>query len=684
MNLKIKNVILYPHDESLPVRFIKFEENKVNVITGYSKRGKSAIISIIDYCLGSSECDIPIGTIRDKVDKFAIYITLNNKTVFIARDSPGNSSKASDIMYFYEVQGKGDNPKLNTTDWIIDAKQYKTNRENVKNFLGVNAGLENLPLINDKDNLKTEPPASFRDTAAFLFQPQNIIANPTTIFYKTDTFEHLRRLKTLFPLVLGYKSYEMLTLEQEIDKLEKEEKEKQKKLEDLKTQYENWQSDIYQYYSTAINLNLTNEDISIETGSVNRIKDALSKVVNNVKANRFIKEGAALRYTEKLEELDKSRILLSRELDTLRVNLQKIQQFDRSKDQYLADVTVEVENRLKPVDWFLQLNGTNTCPFCDSISEKAIDKLIKLKEEKDKNDSVLGNAKLESFSFEKEKSDYKNKIKSKEQEIIKIESNINLLLNEDGKNLKKFQEIFEFSGKLGEVLKGLDKIAPSSELAIELEELSKKVAIKKRELRVLKEKFDKELCLKRVTENIDKYVKILPIEDRENRRVLLDPDISISIRIEDTQSRNINFLYKLGSGSNHMCFHLATLLGLHQYFLKLPEVGKRNYVPSFIIFDQPSQVYFPELPENLPSAENEKDPLKQKKISEDIANTTMIFNACSKFIEWNNFQTQVIILEHASSKTWEGVDHINLVEDWRGEFDEPNSNFNALIPRAWF
>src|SRR5688572_28050118 len=33
-------------------------------------------------------------------------------------------------------------------------------------------------------------PASFRDMAAFNFQPQHIIANPYTFFFKADTTEH--------------------------------------------------------------------------------------------------------------------------------------------------------------------------------------------------------------------------------------------------------------------------------------------------------------------------------------------------------------------------------------------------------------------------------------------------------------------------------------------------------------
>lgn len=676
MRLKIKNVLLYSSDENTKPKIINFDENKVNIITGYSQRGKSAIISIIDYCLGSSECDIPVGTIRDKVDKFAIYISLNDKSLFLARDCPGNESKVSDIMYMYEVSSKGDNPSLNSNEWIRNSKEYKTNRDYVKNYLGFNAGFENIPLVTSEE--KEEAPASFRDTMAFLFQPQNIIANPTTIFYKTDTFEHLRRLRTLFPLVLGYKSYEILRLEQEIEILEKEEKTKQRKLDDLKNQYENWQSDIYEYYIRAINLGLTNADISIDRSTVNLIKNELSKIVKNVNSNQLFKEGSSLRFSEKLDELEANRNTLMRRLDEVKVELQKIQKFDRSKTEYLKEVTGEVETRLKPVEWFIKQKGTNICPFCDSVSEKAINKLLELNQQKNVNDFILTNSKSESFSFEREKSSYKTIIKEIEFEISKLDSNITIIQNESIEDFNRIKYIYEFTGKLAHVLENLEKISPSSSFALELEIISSKLSSKRISLRSLKEKFDRQLCLKKLSDTINDYVLMLPIENKTQKRVLLDPEMSAGIRIEDIKSKNINFLYKLGSGANHMCFHIATLLGLHEYFLKLPETSKKNYIPSFLILDQPSQVYFPEDMKDLEEFEKKKE----KAISEDIQNTTLVFKACSKFMERTQFQTQIIILEHASKATWEGVENINLVEEWRGKFED--DNFNALIPKSWF
>lgn len=680
MKLKIATIMLYPKDKRHKPRFIIFDEDKVNVITGYSQRGKSAIISIIDYCLGSKDCNIPIDLIRNKVDKFAIFINLNGEKIFIARDCPTSDIGTSEYMYYYNVSVKGENKSLRTNEWIEDKDDYKINRESLKNYLTFAAGFKNISENDDSQSNPLDAPASFRDTTAFQFQPQGIIANSTTIFYNTDTFVHLKRLQNLFPLVLGYKSYDMLILEKDLDVLEKEYKEKEKRVEDLKKAYENWQKDVYEYYTKAISLGLTNADINIETSYVEQIKNELKNVVKNVKNNNFLKENSSLRYSEKLEEFDKDRIKLSRELDVLKVDLSKIEQFDRSKNEYLNDVVLELDKRLKPIDWFLNQKGTDVCPFCDSKSEKAINELLSLKESEINNFSIIEESKKMSFSFEKEKYSLRNDVRNKEKMLQSVNSNIKILLDENKEYYKKYQDVFEFTGKIEHVLKTLDSLAPTGELTAELIKLKEILNGKREELIKLTKSFDKNSCLKKVSDTIDNYIQKLPIESKENRKVWLDPDKSVGILVEDTKTGIRNYLSKIGSGANHMCYHLATMLGLHEYFLKLPEEDKINYIPSFLVLDQPSQVYFPE---EYPKPNDSLEDKKKEKISQDIENTRLIFSTCSDFMTRTNFQTQIIILEHAPESTWKGDLNIKLVAEWRGDnIDDPK--FDALIKKDWF
>ncbi len=69
--------------------------------------------------------------------------------------------------------------------------------ESVKGQLDLLAGLTSLDFEpNSTSGFKARP--GFRDLMAFVFQPQNVVANPNTLFYKADSFEHREKLKVLF------------------------------------------------------------------------------------------------------------------------------------------------------------------------------------------------------------------------------------------------------------------------------------------------------------------------------------------------------------------------------------------------------------------------------------------------------------------------------------------------------
>lgn len=85
MKFEIKKIILWPRNKKYKYREINFFLNKINVITGASRTGKSAIIPIIDYCLGSSKCTIPVDTIRDACEWFGLLIDLENTQLLVCR-----------------------------------------------------------------------------------------------------------------------------------------------------------------------------------------------------------------------------------------------------------------------------------------------------------------------------------------------------------------------------------------------------------------------------------------------------------------------------------------------------------------------------------------------------------------------------------------------------------------------
>ncbi|MCT3703408.1 DUF3732 domain-containing protein [Elizabethkingia anophelis] len=660
MDFQILNIILYPKNKELKPRILTFKEEKINIITGSSQKGKSAIINIIDFCLGSGDCNIPIGLIRDTTEVFAIYVKINEEFFFFGRENYENNRSK---MYFYKEESINNKKlELRSNKWLDNKEDYAINTSYFKSFMNDIAGFKNIE-TNDVQN-SFDSTAGFRDTAAFQYQTQNIIANPTTMFYKTDSWEHLQKIKTIFPLILGYKSYEVIDLEKEIAELEKLRNKKLSILDQIKAQYENWQSNIYRYYTEAISLGLTISDINIQSSTVDEIKNELISIVKRINSGELYKNGNANRFSEKVIELNNERNTIIRTLEDLKFKYNKIVQLDNSKTSYVDEVVIEKEQRLKPIEWFLSKKGNDKCPFCGEYSKKAINDLIFLNEERQKNLDILRKSKSNELSFEKEKSVLKSDITKNENLVLEIDTNLHLLLNKKIEENASLQKIYEFSGKIEHVIDNLSKISPSSELNLEIKNLNETIASEKLKLEKLYRKFNKKASLESLSNIISEYTKYFSIENVNYRKVYFDPSDSLNIKIEDLKTKNKYYLSRIGSGANYMGYHLSTLFGLHEYLNKLNESGKVNFVPTFLVLDQPSQVYYPK--------EFTAD-------SKDVEDTKKIFEASYKFMKRTNKKIQVIILEHVPQSMWKDIDkeYFNLVEIWDRDLD-------ALIPEEWY
>jgi hypothetical protein len=193
-----------------------------------------------------------------------------------------------------------------------------------------------------------------------------------------------------------------------------------------------------------------------------------------------------------------------------------------------------------------------------------------------------------------------------------------------------------------------------------LRELIDPAAIKQKEKSIL------EIISKHITQ----YASFLGVENPE-LPVRLDL-VNLTLKKQSSSQRE-DYLWEIGSGANWMGYHISSILSLHEHFDSMSWCP----VPKFIVFDQPSQVYFPEQwPED---EENVDDELIKKNFairSDDIERVEKIFIALSYHLKIMSNPTQIIVIEHADEITWINVKNdIHLVERWRdGE---------ALIPEEW-
>jgi hypothetical protein len=124
-------------------------------------------------------------------------------------------------------------------------------------------------------------------------------------------------------------------------------------------------------------------------------------------------------------------------------------------------------------------------------------------------------------------------------------------------------------------------------------------------------------------------------------------------------------LSEIGSASNWLSFHLALICALQEFFIQMRNPA--SFTPSFAIFDQPSQVYFPRTVKN-----SDDDPQYDP---DEVNSVKKIFQTLSNSVNALNGKWQAIVLDHAGSDIYGSIENIYEVEEWR--------NGNYLIPMEW-
>ena len=95
--MNIRDIIIYSHGGES--RRISFKVAGLNIVTGRSSTGKSALSDIVEYCMGQSDFNIPEGPIRDKVAWYAVIYQFPGEQVLIAKPAPApNATSCSRAM----------------------------------------------------------------------------------------------------------------------------------------------------------------------------------------------------------------------------------------------------------------------------------------------------------------------------------------------------------------------------------------------------------------------------------------------------------------------------------------------------------------------------------------------------------------------------------------------------------
>ncbi len=661
MKLAILKVILWPKDLNHSPRVIPFVPGKINILTGESGAGKSALTWIIDYCLGSEKCSIPVGLIRKVTGWFGLHLQLANTEMIVARRNPEDQQSTSDL---YWTEGL----KLEVPPLV----EKNARVEDLKNRFNQISHLPSLD-FSASENVGFGGRASCRDMAAFNFQPQHIVANPYTFFFKADTTEHREKLRIIFPLALGAIDASTLAAQRELKDTEREHDRLQRELDARLAAARAWEAEVESYYLQARALGLLPDSPPPEAGwPLDKYILELQKVPETVRTMDLpdIKEGtseaAVVELTRLLNEEDR----LGQEIGSIRRRLSKLDQLSSSVSEY-GTTLISQEDRLQGVGWFEdKLQTTHECPVCAAVHTAGNPRLAELQTLARELKLLTASVHQAPAKLDQELLTLRQELRDREGTISKARQKRKYLEDHSAALSAQRQRVRQIYLFVGRVEQALDNVTASrnvDEIREKVKTLAQKIAELKRNLDPRTQRDRLNAAIDTVSAKVADYARLLQLEHAtENVRLDLR---ELTLKFSPLSGRT-DFLWEVGSGQNWVGYHIAGLLALHEHFITL----SHNHVPRFLVIDQPSQVYFPEA---WPSMEKASAGQSKTDVSSDIDGVRRIFSALSHFFDAVAGQFQVIVTEHAGPITWNGIPHVHFVGNWRLGHEE------FLIPAAW-
>jgi hypothetical protein len=661
MNFKLKSIFLLPKNVEKKIRLIEFALDKVNVITGGSEKGKSALIAIVDYCLGSGKCRIPTRRIRNYTAWFGVHIVLENDIeLILARKEPGDLIASGDM---YMKQGTGlEIPKT---------LEGNSNVVQVKSRLNDIVGLTDLNFSEDDARAGFDSKPSFRDFTSFLFQPQYIIANQASLFYRTDSMAHRQKLISIFNYILQAVDNEYLDLKEELKGIERRLYELNRQVEKKDMNIRRLLGELRGYFVQAKEFGLLANDAEpVGENTTSEYIKKLKRIPAEIMSGEFIVMplNAVTKTTSRISALTSEELRLAYELQNLKHRQELIDRLVDGNAQYRNDL-LKQHGRLKSSGWFSKLLSEHEqkCPFCHtetSNGREYVSALIKTSKQiinqgRQLNDNIT--------VLRSEQRKLISAIAKTIQELNEVRQELAVLTKssrDDNKQLNTINSIFRFSGRVETELKNYELSSSDNLAEREIAKLeSRRSEINKKiNQDIVTNKVNR--AKKRITDVISYYAEIFKAENYNELIQFNEKDLTLTFVSEAGRTDS---LYEIGSGSNFMAYHISTTLAFHEFFLSRTS----HPSPNFIFFDQPTQVYFPERNDTEGDAKNE-----------DAVRVERIFSALDSAISRTKGKLQIIILEHVGDYAWKGLKNVVKIKRWRD--DELDADDRALIPNSWF
>ena len=655
MSMQIRSIVIY--NSAGETRELSFKAG-VNIITGESNTGKSALIDIVEYCLGRSEFEVPGEVIRNTVVWYGVLYEIGGTQVFIAKQPPPLDLNRQTRAHYEE------NPETFPPPMAILSAD--TNDDEINQNLSrlLRSSLKSHEESNFNEQLRT----SVNFTNYYLFQKSSVIGNDVILFHRQE--EDSKTIKETLPYFLGIVGEENLKLTRELEEASRDYRRISAKFNEAKRRIDDIIRTGQNLVDEAQRLGIVNQDVILQKlDDVNEISEILSEVlswqpstlppVSDDRLPQLRQEWNEIRqeFGRKQEEINEAKLLqkeiagYSSGTDEQRLRLQSINLFAHQ-------------------DTFDVFDNPSMCPICSSqISDDFVNvpKMAVMRQSLIKLEENLKAVKREQpqlthfiQGLEQELEQIRRRLLEKQMAMdavlqeLRVRDSIIQQIRDANSRIDRLvgrvELYLEIVNSYGDAAMLAEQREAAKNLLDDYEKQSNKFDIERNERRILN----------RISDQMTEWATRLNLTykgrywfDSKNLNVVVD-----------TAERSIP-MKEIGGNRNYLGCHLITLLSLHKQFISNP-------VPNFIILDQPAQGYFPSK-KAYEAIQNTED--TKEVAGNDIIEVQNMFDFLFEVCENLAPDFQIIVLEHAN------------LEDNRFQqalIDEPWIGGRKLVPQSWY
>ncbi|KQM38808.1 hypothetical protein ASE59_11165 [Sphingomonas sp. Leaf10] len=638
--MSIGAIILYSHSGAQ--RELTFKTSGLNIITGDSKTGKSAIIDIIDYCLGRSSCNVAEGVIRRGVSWFAVRLLNDDDELLVARRNPGPGSDSGGEIYVR----RGSYPTPPPFDDLARNMVETDLISLLSRFVGISEN-EHRPQSGTRLPLQ----ATIRHALFLCFQKQDEIDNRDRLFHRQGDQFIPQAIKDTIPYFIGAVDEQHFLRQHELDMA-------RDALRELEVRAQRQR-----------------EQRNVDVGRIRRLVTDGKRVGLIVPEYEPVETDIALEVLDRaartdlgsantLPDFGDSIARLRGEQGTLRASLERVTDEVRASRLMMSEQSTytreshEQRARLSSIGLYKVDAEGHHCPVCDSELAVPTPAAAQVANALRTVTTQLAAVEVEQPHLQSHIEGLEQRRGKLERDLVEAQTALNRLIADDARARAQQDLLVDQARVIGRIGAFLDALRPGEG------EIDVTPLIEAARRRV--ETMEAAVNADDVAQRLDTYLNLISKQmsrfaeslDLEHSGSELRLDLKKLTVVADTIDGPIP-LNRMGSGENWVGYHVLTYIALHWWFRK-----RGRPVPATLIFDQPSQAHYPAERDQ----EGSLDPLDDKDRHAVQALFELMHQACQEIDG-----LQLIVLDHAhlADKWFEEA----IVEEWRRD--------RFLVPPSW-